>query len=52
MAYAFATAESAAERRNKLLVEELDASGASDSAFSGALGTLGGAIINGVFGLL
>ena len=52
MAYAFATAESAAERRNKLLMNELDAEGASDSAFSSALGTLGGAIINGVFGLM
>ena len=51
MAYAFTTAESAAERRNKLLMSELDAEGASDSAFSSALGTLGGAIINGVFGL-
>ena len=51
MAYAFATAESAAERRNKLLMNELDAEGASDSAFSSALGTLGGAIINGIFGL-
>jgi hypothetical protein len=51
MAYAFATAESAAERRNKLLLSELDAEGKSDSAFSSALGTLGGAIINGVFGL-
>ena len=51
MAYAFATAESAAERRNALLLQELDAEGKSDSAFSSALGTLGGAIINGVFGL-
>ena len=51
MAYAFATAESAAERRNKLLLQELDADGKADSAFSSALGTLGGAIINGVFGL-
>ena len=51
MAYAFATAESAAERRNKLLIQELDTEGASDSSFSSALGTLGGAIINGVFGL-
>ena len=51
MAYAFATAESAAERRNQLLMSELDAEGKSDSAFSGALGQLGGAIINGVFGL-
>ena len=51
MAYAFATAESAAERRNKLLMNELDAEGASDSAFSSALGTLGGAIINGIFGI-
>ena len=50
MAYAFATAESAAERRNELLLQELDAEGKADSAFSGALGTLGGAIINGVFG--
>jgi hypothetical protein len=49
MAYAFATAESAAERRNKLLLQELDADGKADSAFSGALGTLGGAIINGMF---
>ena len=49
MAYAFATAESAAERRNKLLLQELDAEGKADSAFSGALGTLGGAIINGMF---
>ena len=52
MAYAFATAESAAERRNKLLMNELDAEGAADSAFSSALGTLGGAIISGIFGLL
>ena len=49
MAYAFATAESAAERRNKLLLQELDAEGKSDSAFSSALGTLGGAVINGMF---
>jgi len=52
MAYAFATAESAAERRNALLLNELDAEGKSDSAFSSALGTLGGAIINGIFGLM
>ena len=51
MAYAFATAESAAERRNKLLLQQLDTDGKTDSAFSSALGTLGGAIINGVFGL-
>jgi len=49
MAYAFATAESAAERRNKLLLQNLDADGKADSAFSSALGTLGGAIINGMF---
>ena len=41
MAYAFATAESAAERRNALLLQELDAEGKADSAFSGALGTRG-----------
>ena len=51
MAYAFATAESAAERRNALLLQELDAEGKGDSAFSSALGTLGGALIDGIFGL-
>jgi hypothetical protein len=33
-------------------MNELDAEGAADSAFSSALGTLGGAIISGIFGLL
>ena len=49
MAYAFATAESAAERRNQLIMQDLKAEAQGDSAFSGALGTLGAALINGMF---
>jgi len=49
MAYAFATAESAAERRNALILQDLKAEAEGDSAFSGALGTLGAALINGMF---
>ena len=49
MAYAFATAESAAERRNQLIMQDLKAEAEGDSAFSGALGTLGAALINGMF---
>jgi len=49
MAYAFATAESAAERRNQLLLNDLKAEAAGDSAFSSALGSFGSAIISGFF---
>ena len=49
MAYAFATAESAAERRNQLIMQDLKAEAEGSSAFSGALGTLGAALINGMF---
>ena len=49
MAYAFATAESAAERRNALLVQNIKGEAAGDSAFSSALGSFGSAIITGLF---
>jgi hypothetical protein len=49
MAYAFATAESAAERRNQLLINDLKAEAAGDTAFSSALGSFGSAIVSGFF---
>ena len=49
MAYAFASAESAAERRQRLIESNLNAEAAGDSAFSSALGTFGSAIVSGLF---
>jgi hypothetical protein len=49
MAYAFATAESAAERRNQLVLNDLKAEAAGDTAFSSALGSFGSAIVSGFF---
>lgn len=49
MAYAFATAESAAERRNALILQDLKAEASGDSAFSSALGSFGSAIVSGFF---
>ena len=50
MSYAFASAENAETRRVELLKAELSADGASDSAFSSALGNFAGAVVNGIFG--
>jgi hypothetical protein len=49
MAYAFATAESAAERKNQLVLNNLKADAAGDTAFSSALGSFGSAIVSGFF---
>jgi hypothetical protein len=49
MSYAFASAENAETRRVELLKAELSADGASDSAFSSALGNFAGAVVNGIF---
>ena len=49
MHYAFASAETAAGRRHALVMAELNADAAVDSAWSEALGTFGGAIIGGLF---
>ena len=49
MAYAFASAESAAERRQRLVEANLNAEAAGDSAFSAALGSFGSAIVSGLF---
>ena len=49
MAYAFATAESAAERQNALLVQNIKGEAAGDTAFGTALGSFGSAIITGLF---
>ena len=49
MAYAFASAEAAAERRQRLVEANLNADSASDTAFSSALGTFGSAVVSGLF---
>ena len=49
MAYAFASAEAAAERRQRLVEANLNADSASDTAFSSALGSFGSAIVSGLF---
>lgn len=49
MAYAFTAAENAEQRRVELLTSELDREADSDSAFSKALGSFAGAIVNGIF---
>ena len=49
MAYAFASAEAAAERRQRLVEANLNADAQGDSAFSSALGTFGSAIVSGLF---
>ena len=49
MAYAFATAESAADRKNQLIMADLKAEAQGDSAFSSALGSFGSAIVSGFF---
>ena len=49
MHYAFASAETAAGRRHALVMAELNADAAVDSAWSEALGTFGGAVIGGLF---
>jgi len=51
MAYAFASAESAAERKQRLVEAKLNADKASDAAFSSALGMLGSAVVTGIFSL-
>tara|TARA_R100000664_G_C2758818_1_gene148043 strand:- start:3995 stop:6049 length:2055 start_codon:yes stop_codon:yes gene_type:complete len=50
MAYAFASAEAAAERRQRLLEANLNAEQAGDTAFSSALGQFGSAVVSGIFG--
>ena len=49
MAYAFASAESAAERKQRLVEAKLSADKASDAAFSQALGLVGSAVVTGIF---
>ena len=49
MAYAFASAEAATERRQRLVEANLNADAQGDSAFSSALGTFGSAIVSGLF---
>jgi hypothetical protein len=49
MAYAFATAESAAERRNALILQDLKSEASGDDAFASALGSFGSAIVSGFF---
>jgi len=49
MAYAFASAESAAERKQRLVEAKLNADKASDAAFSKALGLVGSAVVTGIF---
>ena len=49
MAYAFASAESAAERRQRLVESNLNAEAEGDSAFSSALGHFGSAVVSGLF---
>ena len=51
MAYAFTSAENAENRRVTLMQSELDAEAKEDSAFSSALGTFAGAVVNGIFGM-
>jgi hypothetical protein len=51
MAYAFATAESAKERKLKMVLQDKQSDQAGDSAFSGALGDLGSALITGIFSM-
>ena len=49
MAYAFASAEAAAERRQRLVEANLNAEQAGDTAFSSALGQFGSAVVSGMF---
>jgi hypothetical protein len=49
MAYAFTAAENAEQRRVELLTADLDRSADSESAFSKALGSFAGAVVNGIF---
>jgi hypothetical protein len=49
MAYAFTSAENAEQRRVELLTSELDREADSESAFSKALGSFAGAVVNGIF---
>ena len=49
MAYAFTAAENAEQRRVELLTSELDREADSESAFSKALGSFAGAVVNGIF---
>ena len=49
MAYAFATAESAAERKNQLIMQDLKSEADGDTAFSSALGSFGSAVVSGIF---
>jgi len=49
MAYAFASAESAAGRRQELIVNDLKAEVSGDNAFQSALGGFASAIVGGIF---
>ena len=49
MAYAFASAESAAGRRQELIINDLKAEVSGDNAFSSALGGFASAIVGGIF---
>ena len=49
MAYAFTSAENAAQRRLELVKAELNVEAGEDTAFSTALGSFAGAVGNGIF---
>ena len=49
MAYAFTSAENAAQRRLELVKAELNVEAGEDTAFSTALGSFAGAVVNGIF---
>ena len=49
MAYAFTSAENAAQRRLELVKAELNIEAGEDTAFSTALGSFAGAVVNGIF---
>ncbi len=49
MAYAFTSAENAEQRRLELVKAELNVEAGEDTAFSTALGSFAGAVVNGIF---
>ena len=49
MAYAFASAESAAGRRQELIIADLKAEVSGDNAFGSALGGFASAVVGGIF---
>ena len=49
MAYAFASAESAAGRRQELIIADMKAEVSGDNAFGSALGGFASAVVGGIF---